>query len=103
MRNSKTVFVLAAFLLLLQLSYAQSSKKEAQYLLQTSEMNDLMVHYQADVESIMRFYSVNGMRPEGGGNQGQGTDSYNTPERRQRLLKLIADYQRRWSRKISTE
>lgn len=94
MRNIKTAFVLFALLLQLQFSMAQSPKKEPWYLLQTSEMNDLMIRYQADVESVMRFYSTNGARSEGGRNQGQGMDNYNSPERRQRLLKLIADYRK---------
>jgi len=71
MRNSKTAFVLVALLLHLQFSIAQSSKKEALYLLQTSEMNDLMIRYQADLESIMRFYSTNGTRSEWWNNQGR--------------------------------
>jgi hypothetical protein len=95
MRNIKTAFAFVAFHLLLQCSNAQSSNKEILYLLQTSEMNDLMIHYQADLESIMRFYSVNGMRPEGGRNQGPEADIYNSPERRQRLLKLLDDYHKK--------
>lgn len=99
MRNIKTAFVLIALLLQLQHSIAQSSNKEAQYLLQTSEMNDLMIHYQADMASILRVYSTNANRAvygsqyaEGGGRRGQGGDP-NSPEGRQRQLKLMAEYQ----------
>lgn len=93
MRIIQAAFVLVGFLLHQPFSIAQSSKKEARYLLQTSEMNDLMVHYQADRESILRFYSTNGTRSEWWNRQGQ--DNYNSPERRQRLLKLLADYQKK--------
>lgn len=93
MRIIQTAFVLVVFLLHAQSGIAQSSKKEAQYLLQTSEMNDLMIKYQADHESIVRFYSTNGTRSEWWNRQ--GADNYNSPERRQRLLKLLGDYQKK--------
>ncbi|MEJ0101685.1 MAG: DUF885 family protein [Bacteroidota bacterium] len=49
-----------------------------------------MVHYNADQGVIMRFYSTSGSRAEWWNDQGGG--NYNSPERRQRLLKLINDY-----------
>src|SRR5688572_4699747 len=93
MRNIKTAFVLIAFFLHLQSALAQTSKKETWYLKQTSEMNDLMINYQADLESIMRVYTTLGTRSEGRRNQ--VADNYNSPERRQRLLKLISDYRKK--------
>lgn len=95
MRNIKTAFILGTFLLHLQLGIAQSAKKETWYLLQTSEMNDLMIKYQVDLETIMRFYTTLGTRSEWW--RSQGTDNYNSPERRQRLLKLIAAYRKKMS------
>ncbi|AXY73700.1 DUF885 family protein [Paraflavitalea soli] len=93
MRYTQTAFVLFALLLQVEISIAQPSKKEARLLLQTSEMNDLMIRYQADRESILRFYSTNGTRSEWWNRQ--GPDNYNSPERRQRLLKLLADYRKK--------
>lgn len=103
MRNIRTVHLLVALLLYMQVGKAQSAKKEAEYLLQTSEMNDLMVHYQADMSGIQRIYSTNPNRgvygsqfPEGG-RRGQLGDP-NSPEGRQRQLKLIADYQQKMAK-----
>jgi len=58
--------------------------------LQTSEMADMMIQYDADRTSIMRFYSTSGSGDEWWIRQ-RGND-YNSPERRLRLLQLIADY-----------
>ena len=58
--------------------------------LQTSEMADAMVKYDADKASVMRFYSTNGSQSEWWMRQ-QG-NNYNSPERRQRLLQLIDEY-----------
>ncbi|HJS55361.1 MAG TPA: DUF885 family protein, partial [Chitinophagaceae bacterium] len=57
--------------------------------LQTSEMADAMVQYNADKASIMRFYSTSLQRDFASRQQGPG---YNTPERRKRLLELIDEY-----------
>ncbi|MBO9562094.1 MAG: hypothetical protein J7621_04940, partial [Niastella sp.] len=101
MRHFKTAFVIVMLLLHQQFCMAQS--KEAGYLLQTSEMNDLMIRYQADLASIQRVYSTNPNRgvygsqfPEGGGRRGSGDP--NSPEGRQRQLKLMADYQQKMDR-----
>lgn len=70
-------------------SSAQTSKFDLYK--QTSEVNNTMIQYEADKGSVIRFYSVvsnaytYGTRFE--------KDNYNTPERRERLLKLIAEYQ----------
>jgi Bacterial protein of unknown function (DUF885) len=57
--------------------------------LQTSEMADAMIQYDADKASIMRFYSTSGQGDFFSRQQGNG---YNSPERRKRLLELIDEY-----------
>lgn len=59
--------------------------------LQTSEVNNTMIQYEADKGSIIRFYSVVS-NAYTYGNRFESSD-YNTPERRERLLKLIVEYQ----------
>ncbi|MGN7784881.1 DUF885 family protein [Niabella sp. 22666] len=60
------------------------SQNPATLYLQSSEVHDIMVRYNADKGSILRFYgSSDGWRSETG---------FNTPERRERLLKLISSY-----------
>ncbi len=82
------VFVLIAIAVIaIQVSYSQSS---IDLYRQTSEMNDYMVKFNADHGIISRFYSSNGNRSEWWSNQQD--DSYNSPERRERLLGLINDY-----------
>lgn len=72
-------------LLLSSILWAQNSPNPL--YLQTSEMEHQMVQYEADKGSIMRFYATaNPMDMRGG----QGP-SYNSPERRQRLLTLISE------------
>ncbi|MGC4103100.1 DUF885 family protein [Ferruginibacter sp.] len=56
---------------------------------QTSEMANTMIQYDADKESIIRFYSTSGTGDEWWRQQNSG---YNSPERRRRLLELINDY-----------
>jgi hypothetical protein len=56
---------------------------------QTSEMGDMMAQYEADRESIVRFYSSGGSEANRGAPQ---RNSYNSPERRQRLLQNIQWY-----------
>ncbi|WP_281310251.1 DUF885 family protein [Flavobacterium flavigenum] len=58
---------------------------------QTSEVNNTMIQYEADKGSIMRFYSVVSTADTYGNHF--ENNNYNTPERRERLLKLIAQYQ----------
>ena len=70
---------------------AQTSKNSLYK--QTSEMADMMIQYDADKGSVTRFYASSSSqenrfsRPDAGG-------GYNSPERRQRFLALIADYQK---------
>lgn len=55
--------------------------------IQTSEIHDIMVRYNADKGSITRFYGISS------GEWGRGgSGNYNTPERRERLLTLINTY-----------
>jgi hypothetical protein len=56
---------------------------------QTSEMGDMMAQYDADRESIVRFYSAGGSEDNWWAPQ---RNSYNSPERRQRLLQNIQWY-----------
>lgn len=80
MKKSLSLFFCG--LLSLTFLLAQSSSM----YLQTSEMNHQMVQYAADKGSIMRFYATsNPMEFRG------SVSGYNSPERRQRLLQLIAD------------
>jgi hypothetical protein len=72
-------------------TYSQNSATTDLYR-QTSEMADLMIKYDADRASIMRFYSTSGNGDEWWTRQ-QGNE-YNSPERRQRLLQLISDYKK---------
>ena len=71
------------------LSFLQTSAQPISSLyLQTSEMADAMIQYDADKASVMRFYSTGG-QGEFPRQQGNG---YNSPERRKRLLQLIDEY-----------
>ncbi|WP_230470592.1 DUF885 family protein [Flavobacterium cheongpyeongense] len=58
---------------------------------QTSELNTTMIQYEADKGSIIRFYSV-ASTADTYGTYFEKSD-YNTPERRERLLALISEYQ----------
>jgi uncharacterized protein (DUF885 family) len=80
MNCKKEVIALLWGVLALTGSYrhAMAQQKELSSLYsQTSEINDLMLHYQADRGSIARFYFV-----------------VNSPERRQQLKKLDSEYLR---------
>jgi len=91
-----TMRKLCLFLLMAMLSasprcLAQKNDPTDLYL-QSSEMNNTMVQYDADKASVMRFYGA-AATPEEGRFRRDGND-YNTPERRQRLMQLIAAYRR---------
>ena len=91
--------------LLIVCSLACTQKLNAQtppasLYLQTSEMHDMMVQYTADWGNISRFYTTsNNAGFGGGGGGGRGgqnnTSNYNSPERRTRLLQLIAEYEKK--------
>ncbi|MHA4846158.1 DUF885 family protein [Flavitalea antarctica] len=70
---------------------AQNSSGKNLYL-QTSEMADMMIQFDADRASIMRFYSTSGTGDEWWLRQQR--NDYNSPERRQRLMQLISEYLR---------
>ncbi len=79
----KRNFLLLLVILLLQSSFAQKTTTGNLYA-QTSEMADMMIRYDADKGSIMRFYSYGDERWE--------PAPYNSPERRKRLQQLNTDY-----------
>jgi hypothetical protein len=65
--------------------------------LQSSEMHDMMVQYNADLGNVTRFYATNANAGFGGGGRGGGGgqgNNYNSPERRARMQKLISDYEK---------
>jgi len=84
------IIVIGFFIPGLRSSAQQSSNSLYQ---QTSEMADIMIQYDADKESIMRFYAARGAQQERWGRR-QLSD-YNTPERRRRLLDLIGGYEKK--------
>jgi hypothetical protein len=88
MIRNKTLLTAITVFLSLQFAFSQADKNDL--YLQTSEVNDIMVHFNADHGSIKRFYSTSGNRAEWWNNE--YGDNYNSPERRQRLLRLINDY-----------
>lgn len=70
--------------LLILFSYTCYPQSKIDLYTQTSEVNDIMIRYDADRGSIMRFYgSGDGWRSEAG---------FNTPERRERLQQLNKTY-----------
>lgn len=69
-------------------AWSQSITSSDLYL-QTSEMNNIMVHYDADLGSINRFYTK-----DENWNAWQNDDYYHSPECRARLLQLNKDYMR---------
>ncbi len=74
MKSSLLLLVILACLTL-PIQQATAQKAESVLYLQTSEVNNLMVQYDADNKSITRFYTIR-----------------NSPERRTRLQKLHTDY-----------
>jgi len=65
------------------------------FFLQSSEMHDLMVQYSADMGSVTRFYATTFLGGGGGARGGLQGSGYNSPERRDRMLKLIATYEKK--------
>ncbi len=85
----KKNFLGTIFLLSVTILFSQNPN----LYLQTSEINDLMVNYDADKGSIRRFYSAGN-----GSGFAFAASNYNLPERRWRLQELIQDYQSRLSK-----
>ena len=86
------LFLLMAITGMATRCFAQSANSTDLYL-QTSEINNLMVQYEADKGAITRFYSTSGSQ-DGFSFRGRGGNEYNTPERRARLLKLADGYEK---------
>jgi uncharacterized protein (DUF885 family) len=84
MRKISAIIIVIYFFAGTQHAFAQQPALYSQ----TSEMADMMIKYDADKGSIMRFYAT--------GSSGdwwqQREAEYNSPERRQRLQQLIKDY-----------
>ncbi len=80
---------------------AAAQTPPASMYLQSSEMHDLMVQYTADMGSVTRFYATSATGGFGGGGGGRGGggfgggNSYNSPERRARMLSLIDEYEKK--------
>src|SRR5688572_12726855 len=85
--KQRVMLLTAALCVAAYCSWAQAPNTTDLYT-QTSEMNNIMINYDADLGSINRFYSTSG---ESRGWERQG-NNYNSPERRARLLQLNNDY-----------
>ena len=83
----KSVFFASLFMITCIAFKATAQQNNTNLYKQTSEMADIMIQYEADKGSITRFYSVTSKMEE-------RDYGYNSPERRQRLLSLIEDYQK---------
>ncbi len=93
MQKIKCSYSLVLFFLFcfyIQTFPATAQQATSNLYLQTSEMADAMIQYDADRASVLRFYSTSGNQSEWWMRQ-QG-NNYNSPERRQRLLQLIDEY-----------
>ena len=88
------VFLLVGVLLTQQVN---SQSSNSSLYLQSSELHDLMVQYRSDMGNITRFYATSPSFGFGGGGRGgqQFNTTYNSPERRERMLQLIADYEKK--------
>ena len=89
---TKQMFILLAiaFCCVTTVSVHSQSLKEIDLYSQTSEMNNIMINYDADLGSISRFYTTSGTAIDW--NFGRQGSNYNSPERRARLLQLNNDY-----------
>ncbi|MDI9336839.1 MAG: DUF885 family protein [Alphaproteobacteria bacterium] len=85
----KKILNFFVFTMLLNVSLYHVNAQTTQLLQQTSEVNNLMLPYEADKGNIWRFYST---LTEGRSRANKYTDPYHSPLRRQRLLLLIDDY-----------
>ena len=79
------VFIFMIGVQIVPFTHLSAQQSKSSLYKQTSEMADVMIQYEADRGSIIRFYSLS--------NRQDANYAYNSPERRQRLLKLIANYQ----------
>jgi len=90
MNRNRILLIAMMFFVAFPSAFCQQDKNDL--YLQTSEVNDIMVHYNADHGVVMRFYSTSGNRSEWWNDDDRSR--YDSPERRQRLLQLISDYTR---------
>jgi len=81
----KLVFIFMVGVQIVPANNLSAQQSKSSLYKQTSEMADVMIQYEADRGSITRFYSSS--------NRQEANYAYNSPARRQRLLKLIADYE----------
>jgi hypothetical protein len=88
MKRNAILFTVISFVLL-QHAIAQKADVTNLYA-QTSEMADMMIKYEADKGSILRFYSYSDESESDGESRWQS--GYNSPERRQHLQELITNY-----------
>ena len=91
-KNKTTLFLSMLVMTALTPATFLAQNFNSDLYLQTSEVNNSMVHYDADKGSIMRFYSTNSTADTYGVQY--DPTNYNTPERRTRLLTLINDYKK---------
>src|SRR6218665_821348 len=91
-KNRTSYFLLLIFLIVLRPASSFAQNFSSDLYLQTSEVNNTMVHYEADKGSIMRFYATNSNADTFGVQYNE--NNYNTPERRNRRLQLISDYKK---------
>jgi hypothetical protein len=91
-KNKTTLFLSMLVMTALTPATLLAQNFNSDLYLQTSEVNNTMVHYDADKGSIMRFYSTNSTADTYGVQY--DPTNYNTPERRTRLLTLINDYKK---------
>jgi len=89
MRNKTALVIAVCLFTYMHYCYSQASASSGLYA-QTSEMAGILLQYDADKESILRFYGTGGSEENWWRRQG---DDYNSPERRQRRLQLIESYQ----------
>jgi len=86
----KLVFIFMVGVQIVPANNLSAQQSKSSLYKQTSEMADVMIQYEADRGSITRFYSSS--------NRQEANYAYNSPARRQRLLKLIADYEQQISK-----
>lgn len=91
-KKNRIRFSLVLFLIVLWPALFFGQNFSSDLYLQTSEVNNTMVHYEADKGSIMRFYAANSNADTFGIPYDE--NNYNTPERRTRRLQLISDYKK---------
>lgn len=82
----KSLLVVIAFLAVTANRVSAQTPDTTNLFAQTSEMNNIMVNYDADLGNVIRFYATSS------GGWGRQVSAYNSPQRRTRLLKLNDEY-----------